>query len=61
MDLLRKRRDAIKTDVSQNRQGCAAGQAPSPSPERLERITEFFNNEIATGKLSRMVEAAKWF
>ena len=34
----------------------AAGQGPAaatqaPSPDRLERITEFFNNEIATGKL----------
>ena len=31
-------------------QGVAAG-ARAPSPDRLERITEFFNNEIATGKL----------
>jgi CubicO group peptidase (beta-lactamase class C family) len=31
-------------------QGRAAG-AQAPSPERLERITEFFNNEVATGKL----------
>ena len=32
-----------------------AGQttdAPAPSASKLERITEFFNNEIATGKLS---------
>jgi CubicO group peptidase (beta-lactamase class C family) len=34
----------------------AAGQGPAaaaqaPSPDRLERITEFFNNEVATGKL----------
>src|ERR1700712_5680765 len=34
----------------------AAGQgrpapAQAPSPDRLERITEFFNNEVATGKL----------
>jgi CubicO group peptidase (beta-lactamase class C family) len=34
----------------------AAGQdraaaAQAPAPDRLERITEFFNNEIATGKL----------
>src|SRR6478735_12737322 len=31
-----------------------AGQttdAPAPSASKLERITEFFNNEIATGKL----------
>src|SRR4051812_22364302 len=33
-----------------------AGQGPAaaaqaPSPDRLERITEFFDNEIATGKL----------
>ena len=28
----------------------AAG-LPVPSPEKLERITEFFNNEVATGKL----------
>jgi CubicO group peptidase (beta-lactamase class C family) len=31
-------------------QGRAAA-AQAPSPERLERITEFFNNEVATGKL----------
>jgi CubicO group peptidase (beta-lactamase class C family) len=30
-------------------QGPTAAQAPSP--DRLERITEFFNNEVATGKL----------
>ncbi|WP_082650238.1 serine hydrolase domain-containing protein [Bradyrhizobium lablabi] len=32
----------------------AANQAasiPAPSPDKLERITEFFNNEVATGKL----------
>ena len=28
-----------------------ATDAAAPSPEKLERITEFFNNEIATGKL----------
>ena len=28
----------------------AAGM-PAPSPAKLERITEFFNNEVATGKL----------
>jgi CubicO group peptidase (beta-lactamase class C family) len=28
-----------------------AAAARAPSPDRLERITEFFNNEIATGKL----------
>ena len=28
-----------------------AAAAPVPSAEKLERITEFFNNEIATGKL----------
>jgi CubicO group peptidase (beta-lactamase class C family) len=28
-----------------------ATDASAPSPEKLERITEFFNNEIATGKL----------
>src|SRR5258708_7380275 len=28
-----------------------AASAQAPSPDRLERITEFFNNEIATGKL----------
>jgi CubicO group peptidase (beta-lactamase class C family) len=31
-------------------QGQAAA-ARAPSPDRLERITEFFNNEVATGKL----------
>jgi len=30
-------------------QGRAA--APAPSPDRLARITEFFNNEVATGRL----------
>jgi CubicO group peptidase (beta-lactamase class C family) len=29
----------------------AAAAAQAPSPDRLERITEFFNNEVATGKL----------
>jgi CubicO group peptidase (beta-lactamase class C family) len=28
-----------------------AADIPAPSPEKLERITEFFNNEIATGRL----------
>jgi CubicO group peptidase (beta-lactamase class C family) len=28
-----------------------AADAQAPSPDRLERITEFFNNEVATGKL----------
>ena len=28
-----------------------AADARAPSPDRLERITEFFNNEIATGRL----------
>ena len=28
-----------------------ATNAPAPSASKLERITEFFNNEIATGKL----------
>jgi CubicO group peptidase (beta-lactamase class C family) len=28
-----------------------AAAAQAPSPDKLERITEFFNNEIATGKL----------
>jgi len=39
---------AIWTDTA------AASQAvkvPAPSPDKLERITEFFNNEIASGKL----------
>ena len=39
---------AIWTDTT------AAGQAanaPAPSANKLERITEFFNNEIATGNL----------
>jgi CubicO group peptidase (beta-lactamase class C family) len=30
--------------------GCTA-DVPAPSPEKLERITAFFDNEIATGKL----------
>ena len=28
-----------------------AAHVPAPSPQKLERITEFFNNEVATGKL----------
>jgi CubicO group peptidase (beta-lactamase class C family) len=28
-----------------------AANIPAPSPAKLERITEFFNNEVATGKL----------
>ena len=28
-----------------------AADVPAPSPDRLERITEFFDNEVATGKL----------
>jgi CubicO group peptidase (beta-lactamase class C family) len=28
-----------------------AADAPAPSPDKLDRITEFFNNEIAGGKL----------
>src|SRR5262245_60389957 len=28
-----------------------APDIPAPSPTKLERITEFFNNEVATGKL----------
>src|SRR6266850_4933993 len=28
-----------------------AADAPAPSAAKLERITEFFNNEVATGKL----------
>jgi CubicO group peptidase (beta-lactamase class C family) len=28
-----------------------ATNAPAPLPDKLERITEFFNNEVATGKL----------
>ena len=34
--------------------GAEATQAaglPVPSPDKLERITEFFNNEVATGNL----------
>ena len=28
-----------------------AADTPAPSPDKLDRITEFFNNEIATGRL----------
>jgi CubicO group peptidase (beta-lactamase class C family) len=28
-----------------------AAEVPAPSPEKLERITDLFNNEVATGKL----------
>ena len=28
-----------------------AADAPAPSAAKLERITEFFNHEVATGKL----------
>jgi CubicO group peptidase (beta-lactamase class C family) len=31
--------------------GDPAADVPAPSPSRLERITEFFDNEVATGKL----------
>ena len=30
--------------------GCAA-ETPAPSPDKLDRITKFFDNEIASGKL----------
>ena len=29
----------------------AAAETPAPSPDKLDRITEFFDNEIASGKL----------
>jgi hypothetical protein len=38
---------AIWTTAAANQ----AANVPAPSPNKLERITEFFNNEIATGKL----------
>src|SRR4051812_49206940 len=41
----------ISTAAGQGR----AADAPAPSPDRLERITEFFDNEIATGKLAGAV------
>jgi len=38
---------------SARRIGCTAGaaDAPAPAPEKLQLITEFFDNETATGKL----------
>ena len=39
---------AIWTDTAAANQ---AANIPAPSPDKLERITEFFNNEVATGKL----------
>nr|WP_312015138.1 serine hydrolase domain-containing protein [Bradyrhizobium lablabi] len=30
---------------------CRAADVPTPSPEKLERITEFFDNEVATGRI----------
>ena len=39
---------AIQTTIGA---GQATTDAPAPSASKLERITEFFNNEIATGKL----------
>ena len=39
---------AIWTDTAAADQ---AAKVPAPSPDKLERITEFFNNEVATGKL----------
>jgi len=39
---------AIWTDTAAADQ---AAKVPTPSPDKLERITEFFNNEVATGKL----------
>ena len=38
---------AIQTTIGAGQ----ATDAPAPSASKLERITEFFNNEIATGKL----------
>jgi len=38
---------AIWTTAAANQ----AANVPAPSPNKLERITEFFNNEVATGKL----------
>jgi len=31
----------------------------SPSPDKLERITEFFNNEVTTGKLPGAVRDSR--
>ena len=39
---------AIWTDTAAADQ---AAKVSTPSPDKLERITEFFNNEVATGKL----------
>ena len=32
-----------------------AAKVPAPTADKLERITEFFNNEVATGKLQGAV------
>ncbi|NOJ42089.1 beta-lactamase family protein [Bradyrhizobium sp. WSM 1791] len=39
---------AIWTDMAAANQ---AAKVPAPSPSKLERITEFFSNEVATGRL----------
>ena len=38
-------------DLDQHDCGRPGANVPAPSPNKLERITEFFNNEVATGKL----------
>ena len=38
-------------DLDQAAEQGRAAAAQAPSPDRLERITEFFNNEVAAGKL----------
>ena len=42
---------AISVGIWTEAIGANAADAPAPSVAKLERITEFFNNEVATGKL----------
>lgn len=42
---------AISAALSTGAAGQNRADAPAPAPEKLEAITAFFNNEVATGKL----------
>src|SRR4029079_5682966 len=42
---------ALAVAIRSTVEASQATDAPAPSASKLERITEFFNNEIATGKL----------
>ena len=44
-------RGLVVGDLDRRAAANQAANIPAPSPDKLERITEFFNNEVATGKL----------